>query len=92
MKVAERPEEKKQALGVIRECRVPSAVALAGSVLTDPILFDEAADAVLYLAAPQKKGDANLTAVKGPETTTALNQVIKLSKDPEVKQKAEKLK
>ena len=92
MKVAERPEEKKQALGVIRECRVPSAVALAGSVLTDPILFDEAADAVLYLAAPQKKGDANLAAVKGPETTTALNQVIKLSKDPEVKQKAEKLK
>lgn len=90
--VAERPEEKKQALSVLRDCRVTPAVEQAAKLLDDPALFSEAADAVIYLAGPQKKGDRELAAVKGAATTAALDKVIKLTKDDAQREQAQKLK
>jgi hypothetical protein len=92
MEVAERPEEKRQALGVLRDCRVPSALDLAAASLDDAAVFDEAADTVLYLAAPQKKGDTNLPAVKGSATTAALDKVARLAKDDNLRTKAQALR
>jgi HEAT repeat protein len=91
MAIAERPEERRQALGVLRDCRVPSALDLAAKSLDDAAVFDEAADTVLYLAAPQKKGDTNLAAVKGSATTAALDKVARLAKDDSMRTKAQAL-
>jgi HEAT repeat protein len=92
MGIAERPEEKRQALGVLRDCRTPAAVDLAASSLTDPALFNESADAVLNLAAPQKKGRLTERAIKGPATTAALDKIIQLSTDDAQKARAQKLR
>ncbi|MDX1934523.1 MAG: HEAT repeat domain-containing protein [Capsulimonadales bacterium] len=88
---AERPEEKQQALGILRETRVPEAMELANAALDDPALFDVAADTALYLAAEQKKGDATLPAVKGPATLAALNKIAQKATDDTVKGQARKL-
>lgn len=72
---AQRPEEKRLAINVLRDCRVPAAVALAAQCLDDPVLAQEAADAILYLAAPRKKGELVQPAVVGPATTAAVARV-----------------
>jgi HEAT repeat protein len=89
--VAERPEEKRAGLGVLRECRTTGAVEVAANALGDAALFDDAADTILYLAAEQKKGDATLPAVKGPATRAALNMILQQAKDDSVKAQAQKL-
>jgi HEAT repeat protein len=90
--IAERPEEKKQVLSVLRDCRVPSAVELAAAMLDDTDLFPEAADTVLYLAAPQRRDNRNLRAVKGEATDAALDKIIANTKDDNQKALAQKLK
>ena len=90
--IAERPEELRQAMSALRDCRIPAAVDVAAAGLANPDVFNEAADAVLFLAAPQKKGNADQPAVKGPGTTAALDKVITLTKDDAVKTKAQSLR
>lgn len=92
MTLAERPEEKRQALSVLRDVRTPGAVELAARALDDPDLVAEASDAILYLAASQKKGNSNLQAVKGPATDQALDKVIRKVKDDNVRAQARKLR
>ncbi len=89
---SERPEEKRQALGVLRNVRVPGALEIAAKSLEDPDLVAEAADAILYLAAPQKRGNTNLPAVKGIQTNIALDKLILVVKDEDVREKARKLR
>jgi hypothetical protein len=91
MMVAERPEEKRQILGVLRDCRIPEAVELTAGALEDNALSEEATDTLLYLAAPQRKGNRNLPPVKGPAVTAALNKVIQRTKDENIKAQATKL-
>ena len=90
--VAQRPEERRQALGVLRDARTESAVALAAQSLDTPDLFADAADTILYLAAPQKKNNADLPAVKGDATIAALDKIIALTKDDDLRERAKKLK
>jgi HEAT repeat protein len=92
LSIAERPEEKWQALSVLRECRVPAAVELAAKCMDDPALAPEAASTIIYLAAPQRSGNEDLPAVRGDVTNAALDKVIQLSKDDNQRQQAEKLK
>jgi HEAT repeat protein len=92
LQIAERPEEKKQALSVLRDCRVNAAMNLTVKLLDDPDLFPEAADTVLYLAAPQKKDNRDEVAVTGPATVAALDKVIQSTKDDGQRAKAQKLK
>jgi HEAT repeat protein len=88
---AQRPEEKRQALGVLRDVRLPEAVALAARSLDDPDVNAEAADTVIYLASPQRRGNTNLPAVTGAATTAALDKVVHTAKDDNVKSRAERL-
>jgi HEAT repeat protein len=90
--VAERPEEKRQALSVLREIRLPGAVAQATQLLDNPELITEASDAILYLAAPRRRGNRNLPAVQGVETQQALDKVIQVVKDENVLAEARKLR
>ena len=90
--IAERPEEKRQALSVLRDARTESAVALAAQSLESPDLFADAADTILTLAAPQKKNNADLPAVKGDATTAALDKIIALTKDDTLREQAKKLR
>ena len=88
--LASRPEERRLALSVLRDLRTPDSLALAARALDDPAVFEEAADAVVYLAAPQRKGRVTLPAVKGPATVAALDKVIAQTADPKVKAAAQK--
>lgn len=92
MAVAERPEEKKQALSFLRDCRVGQAVELASKALDDPATFSDAADTILYLAAPQRKNNRNQPPVRGRATNAALDKIIQLTKDDNQKALAQKLK
>lgn len=89
--LAERPEEKRQALTILRDCRLSTAVEQAGALLDNPMVASDAADTVLYLAAAQRKGNRNLPAVRGPATTTALNKILQTGQENQ-KQQAQKLK
>ncbi len=89
---AERPEEKIQVLGVLRDCRQEKAVIIAAKLLDDPDLFSNAADTILYLAAPQKKNNKDQAAVTGPAVTTALDKIILTTKDTTQKELAQKIK
>ena len=89
--IAERPEEKRQALGILRDCRTESAVVLAAKSLNSPDTFDDAANTILYLAAPQRKNRENQPAVKGSPTTAALTRIVAESKDDNQKALADKL-
>ena len=89
--VAERPEEKRQALGVLRDARTEAAVALAAKYLDVPELFDDAAETILYLAAPQKKNNADLPAIKGDATNAALAKITVLAKDDAMRERVKKL-
>ena len=90
--VSERPEEKRQALGILRDCRVSEAMDAAAKLLDTPDLFAEASDTVLYLAAPQKNRNRDLAAVKGAATNAALDKIIALTKDDAQRAKAQQLK
>lgn len=90
--LAERVEEKRQTLSVLREVRLPGAAALAGKALESPELLAEATDAILYLAAPQRKDRTNLPAVKGPEMTAALDKLIGANPDEKIREQAQKLR
>ena len=90
--LAERPEEQRQALSVLREVRLPGSVTLAANALDNAALVAEATDAILYLAAPQKKDRNTLAAVQGPELTAALNKLIATTQDEKVRAQAQKLK
>lgn len=92
LEIAERPEEKRQALSVLRECRVTQAVELASKLLEDPALVEEAADTLLYLAAPQKKGRDTRQPVKGPVVVAALDKVVRLAKNEGQRAQAQKLR
>lgn len=89
---AERPEEKRQVLSVLRNIRVPAAVELSAQLMEDPALVNEAAEAVLYLASQQQLNNRRQPAVTGPATTAALDKVIQLSQDENQKAQAQKLK
>ena len=89
---AQRPEEKRQALGVLRDARIESAVSLAAQSLDNPDLFTDAAETILYLAAPQKKNNADLPAIKGAATNAALDKIIALAKDDDLRERAKKLR
>jgi len=91
MAAAERPEEKRQALSVLREVRLPGAVALAAKALDTPELATDAADTIFYLAAPQKKDQTNFPAVQGPELQAALEKVIRTVQDEGIRAMARKL-
>ena len=90
--LAERPEEKRQALGILRDARSESAVSLAAQSLDNPDLFADAAGTILYLAAPQKKNNADLPAVKGDAANAALDKIINLAKDDALREQAKKLR
>lgn len=90
--LAERSEEKRQVLSVLRDCRVPGAVDIAASMLDDADLFPEASDAILYLAAKQRKNDRDQVAVTGTNTVAALTRVIEKTTDADQKATAEKLR
>jgi hypothetical protein len=88
MALAIRPEEKKQALSVVRDCRVMSAVELAARCLDDPALVPEAADALMHLAAPQMKGGVRQAAVTGQAVTAALDKIIQVGGDDKLREQA----
>jgi HEAT repeat protein len=90
--LAERPEEKRQALGALRECRVPAAVSLAAQQLPDPDLASEASDTIIDLAGPRRRNGRNLPAVKGADTNAALDKVVQVAKDDNQKADAQRLK
>ncbi|HET6385237.1 MAG TPA: HEAT repeat domain-containing protein [Armatimonadota bacterium] len=90
--LAQRPEEKIQALSVLRNCRVVSAMELASKLLDDPALFDDAASTVVYLAAPQRRGSRQEAAVTGAASNIALDKIIQMTKDDNLKAEAERLK
>jgi len=90
MAAAERPDEKRMALSVLRDCRTPAAVEMAAQSLDDPELFEDAANAVIDLASPQRRERRDLAAVKGPATTAALDKVIQQAKDDDLRSRAEK--
>lgn len=92
LKMAERPEEKRQALSALRDARTAEALALAAGYLDDANLFNDAAETILYLAAPQRKNNRNLAAVTGPATTAALDKIVRLTKDDAQRARAEMLK
>jgi HEAT repeat protein len=92
MAAAERPEEKRQALSVLRNVRTREAVEMAASALDDPQVANEAADAVLYLASRQRRGNREIPAVSGPEVQAALDKVIRTTTDESVKSQAQKLR
>ncbi len=92
MKRAERPEEKRQALAALRNCRVPEAMELAAAQLDNPEIFSDAAGTVIYLAAKRRKDNRDQPAVTGPAATAALDRVIELTKDDSQKAEAQGLK
>lgn len=90
--LAERVEERRQALSVLREIRLPGALVLATKALDNPELLAEAGDAILYLAAPQRKDRTNLAAVQGAERDAALERLIAVSSDEKIREQARKLR
>ncbi len=89
---AERPEEKKQAVSILRDCRTDQAVSIAAKLLDEPELFSDSADTILYLAAPQRKNDKDQAAVTGAAVTAALDKIIATTKDDAQKALAQKIK
>lgn len=90
--VAERVDEKRQALSVLRDARSEASVQLAAKSLDDAELFEDAANVVLFLAGPQKQGDKDVPAVKGAAVNAALDKIIQNAKDDALKSEAQKLK
>jgi len=89
--VAERPEEKTQALSILRDCRVPEAAEVASELLKDQAVAAEAADTILDLAAGQRRNNRTLPAVTGEQMRAALTAVAEQAPDPSQKDAARKL-
>lgn len=89
--LASRVEDKRMALGVLRQCRVPRAAELAAGLLGIDSLAGDAAETILYLAESQKDGDRRLPAVTGPAVVAALQQVAVTSRDDGTKARALRL-
>jgi hypothetical protein len=77
---------------VLREIRLSGAVTQAAKLLDTPELVTEASDAILYLAAPQRRGNRTLPAVQGPEVEQALDKILQVVKDENVLAQARKLR
>ncbi len=92
LKAAFRIEEKRQALSVLRDCRVQSAVDLSAKLLDDPELFNDAANTIIYLAGKQRKNDRDQAAVSGAATNAALDKIIQMSNDDGQKSAAQKVR
>lgn len=92
LQAAQRPEEKRQALNVLRDIRVSQAVELSAKYLDDPDVFSDAANTVIYLAGAQRRNNRDLPAVKGQATTAALTKVIETTKDDNQKAQAQSLR
>ena len=60
LQAAQRPEEKRQALNVLRDARIPQAVQLSAKYLDDPDVFSDAANTVIDLAGPRRRTTAIL--------------------------------
>jgi hypothetical protein len=82
--MAERPDEKKMALGVLAGCRTGAAMDVAADALDDEALFAEAADTVIKLAS----GNG---AVSGPATRAALEKIVAKAQDGGLRDRARKL-
>lgn len=91
VEAAPKVDQKRRALGLLRQCRVIQAAELAGKYLDTPDLFNDAAQVVLYLAAPQKEGRRDLKKVEGAAIKAALQKIVELAKDAKLKSQAEKL-
>jgi hypothetical protein len=84
LKIAKRPEEKRDCLGGLGELQDAKAVGLAASCLQDKDVAEEAAAAVVRIAGRLKdKADADVQA--------ALAQVAELSKNEGTRNEARKL-
>lgn len=92
IKAAERPDEKRQALGALRDCRIERAASVAAALLGDRDLQADAAETILDLAAPQKRNNRDLPPVKGAAVTAALDKIIRTAGDAGLKERASKLK
>ncbi|MEP6756860.1 MAG: hypothetical protein ABJA67_15255 [Chthonomonadales bacterium] len=90
--IAERPEEKNQALSILRRIRSSGSIAVAGSLVSDPDVENEAASAVLDLATERRRGNTTIPAVKGDAANAALDRVIRTTKDKAIKDKAEEIR
>lgn len=86
--LAERPEEKRQAIGALRQCRVPEAVELAASYLGDADLSEDAASTIIALASRQD----NRPGVRGPAVDAALDKVIATAGSDKLREEAKKLR
>ena len=86
-----RLDDQKQCLQLLRECRVNEAVDAVAAALDQADLRIEAANAILYLASDQKKGNKQLRAVKGAATKKALQKIIDVVEDATLKAQAQKL-
>ncbi|MGC8668501.1 MAG: HEAT repeat domain-containing protein [Chthonomonadales bacterium] len=89
--IAERPEEKVQALSILRDCRVPEAASVASDLLKDREVAAEAADTILDLAARHNRNNRNLPAVTGEQMRAALAALADQAPDPQQKDAARKL-
>ncbi len=83
---AERPDEKRQALGALRRCRVAEAIPVAAALLDDADLFDDAAAAIVELASRRD----NRPGITGPATDAALDKIIANAKDEKLREDARK--
>lgn len=92
LRAAQRPDEKRQAFGALRDCREERAASALAAYLEDADLAVEAAEAILDLAAPQKRNNRDLPAVKGAAMTAALDAIIQKISDAGIKERAQKLK
>ncbi len=78
---AVRPEEKRQAISILKESRCPASVELCASLLDDKALFPDAAAALIILGAKQKKKDTEQPALTGPTMQAALDKIIAQTTD-----------
>jgi HEAT repeat protein len=85
---AERPEEKRQAMGALRQCRVVSAVDVVAPYLDDADLFPDAAATIVALASKQD----NRPGVQGPTVDAALDKIVSNAKDEKLREDARKLR
>ena len=92
IKAAVRPDEKKYALSILQNVRSAEAVSEAAKLLDDPDVSEDAANTILNLAAAQKRDNKEYAAVKGAITNEALDKVIRITKDDNVKARVRALK
>ncbi|NUQ70053.1 MAG: HEAT repeat domain-containing protein [Chthonomonadales bacterium] len=92
LRIAERPEEQKQAIAALRDCRTETAVTVLAQRLGDAALSHDAAEAILDLAAKQRRYDRDLPAVTGQGVSAALDRIIDTAKDEALKTRARRIR